>query len=92
MHNLIVKISNNLYYANAVKQVNWRTQLYLFFFDDFYSERVRKISIRPKEEYKSPSQHIQLFNAIINKDADAAEQIMHDHISSTYKFLTKRDW
>lgn len=92
IHNLIVEMSNNPYYANAVKQVNWRTQLYLFFFDDFYSERVRQISIRPKEEYKSPFQHIQLFDAIMNKDADSAEQIMYTHISSTYNFLTKREW
>lgn len=92
MHNLVVEIADNPYYLHPVKQVNWRSQLYLFFFDNFYSERVMEIKKRPKGEYKSPQQHFRLFEAIMRHDADEAEKVMHDHISSTYKFLTKRDW
>ena len=92
MHNLVVEIADNPYYLHPVKQVNWRSQLYLFFFDNFYSERVMEIKKRPKGEYKSPQQHLRLFEAIMRHDADEAEKVMHDHISSTYKFLTKRDW
>ncbi|MCD8233346.1 MAG: GntR family transcriptional regulator [Cloacibacillus porcorum] len=92
MHNLVVEIADNPYYLHPVKQVNWRSQLYLFFFDNFYSERVMEIKKRPKGEYKSPQQHLRLFEAIMRHATGEAEKVMHDHISLTYKFLTKRDW
>lgn len=55
MHNLVVEIADNPYYLHPVKQVNWRSQLYLFFFDNFYSERVMEIKNVRKANTKALS-------------------------------------
>lgn len=92
IHNLVVEIADNPYYRDPITRANWRTQLYLFFFDSFYTGRLNKIKSKPKGDYKSQVQHLELYNAISRHDTDSAMSIMHEHVSLTYKFLTSKEW
>lgn len=92
IHTLIVDIADNNYYLNPIKRVIWRSQLYLFFFDNFYKERkirMRKIS---SGDFKSKTQHEQIFDAISNNDTDYSSSLMKAHITSTYEMLTRNSW
>lgn len=91
MHTLTVTISGNNYFLHSVKQVTWRCQLYLFFFDNFYMSKGSE-NTSYLENFKSPSQHARLFTAIKDKNPDEAEAVMKEHIASTYNMLTQNKW
>ena len=92
MHTLIVEISENNYYLHSVKQVTWRCQLYLFFFDNFYMNSAITKGNLASEKFHSPTQHAALFQAIAENDTTLAFKIMQEHVSSTYELLTTNKW
>ncbi len=94
IHGLVIEISGNDYYARPIRQSMWRYQLYLFFFHNFYSDYQTRIAELKnlKKEYKSPIQHLLLFKAIATHDAESASNIMKEHISGVYKYLTRKEW
>ena len=92
IHDLISEIAGNSYYMRSIKQAHWRTQLYLFFYDDHYANRVEKLKLREKGGYKSPMQHIMLFDAIADRDPEKAAVIVREHINSTHIFLSNKKW
>lgn len=87
IHLAIVSASKNEYFTKPVKQLIWRCQLYLFFFDSFYTGDTTSSS-----NFKSCDEHRMLFEAIQNKDPVNAELIMKEHITATYELLVQRKW
>ncbi|MEG2185612.1 MAG: GntR family transcriptional regulator [Cloacibacillus sp.] len=92
IHSIIVDIADNDYYLHSVKQVTWRCQLYLFFFDNFYLNKILAGTKSPSEDFTSSRQHVLLFDAISQNDTKNAYIIMQEHVSSTYELLTTNKW
>jgi len=89
-HLNIARISKNRYLDRFIKQVYWRSQIFVFYFDSFYNfhpENSKKY-FTPYER-SSFKDHSEIIDAIINHDAGIAKKRMREHISSTYNLLFK---
>jgi len=89
-HLNIARISRNKYLERFIKQIYWRTQIFVFYFDSFYNYQPES-----SEKYFTPYErssfkdHSEIIDAIINHDAGIARKRMREHISSTYNLLFK---
>ncbi|EHL70345.1 GntR family transcriptional regulator [Cloacibacillus evryensis] len=93
IHLAIVAASQNEYFEKPVKQLIWRSQLYLFFFDSFYMGQASINNEKlPDGSFKSCDEHRILFEAIQSKDPDYAEQVMKEHVTATYELLVQTKW
>ena len=93
IHLAIVTASQNEYFVKPVKQLIWRSQLYLFFFDSFYMGNVSLNKEKlPDGNFKSCEEHRILFEAIQSKDPVYAEQVMEEHVTATYELLVQTMW
>ncbi|MDO4561824.1 MAG: GntR family transcriptional regulator [bacterium] len=93
IHLAIVAASQNEYFVKPVKQLIWRSQLYLFFFDSFYMGSAPENNEQsPDGSFKSCDEHEVLFEAIQSKDPVYAELVMREHITATYELLVQRKW
>ncbi len=81
IHFGIAELTGNPYYKRALSPIFWRCQLYLFFFDTFYSKKA-------PNKAKTNDEHSKLINAIFSNDAEESKKLMQAHIESTYKMLT----
>ncbi|MFA7644220.1 MAG: GntR family transcriptional regulator [Thermovirgaceae bacterium] len=81
-HTGIAKASRNVYLERWCRNIFWRSNIYIFYFDSFY---------RPQEknaiEQLTPSQHRAILEAIKARDSRLAEQKMREHVSRTYNYL-----
>ena len=82
LHFWIAKLSGNPYLERYVRQMFWRSNLYIFFFDGFYRNKGTPIPIQ-----KTPEQHRQIVDAIKAKDGALASRLMQEHILHTYKSM-----
>jgi DNA-binding GntR family transcriptional regulator len=89
-HLLLAKLSRNAYIERFVKQVFWRSGLYTFYFDRFY---VPPSPIElPRDPSKSIScnEHEQIVRAIAIGDGSLAENVMRNHIYTSYSRIAGR--
>jgi len=90
LHLNIARISRNKYLDRFIKQIYWRSQIFVFYFDSFYNYQPEN-----SKEYFSPYErssfkdHSEIIDAIVNHDAGIAKKRMREHISSTYNLLFK---
>ena len=89
-HLNIARISRNKYLERFIKQIYWRTQIFVFYFDSFYNYQPEnsKEYFKPYER-SSFKDHSEIIDAIVNHDAGIAKKRMREHISSTYNLLFK---
>lgn len=87
LHFKIAEVADNKYMYRSLQQVFWRCQLYICFFDSFLSQKEERILNRFEKplERKSIVQHEDVVNAILDKKPQVAEQVMREHILSTYE-------
>jgi DNA-binding GntR family transcriptional regulator len=78
----IAELSGNPYLERYVRQVFWRSNLYIFFFDGFYRNRGDSIPFQ-----KTPEQHQRVLDAIRAKDGALARRLMQEHILYTYESM-----
>ena len=89
-HLNIARISRNKYLERFIKQIYWRTQIFVFYFDSFYNYQPEN-----SQKYFTPYErssfkdHSEIIDAIVNHDAGIAKKRMREHISSTYNLLFK---
>jgi DNA-binding GntR family transcriptional regulator len=76
----IAKACGNSYIEQYCRNVFWRSNLYIFFFDNFYFQRNKRQIV----EQGTPDQHEMITNAIEDKDSDLARSTMKAHIK--YQF------
>lgn len=76
----IARLSGNPYLERYVRQIFWRSNLYIFFFDGFYRSRGNSIPIQ-----KTPEQHQRVLDAVRARAADQARTLMQEHIRYTYE-------
>ena len=91
LHLGITALSKNDYIERFARQVFWRSELYIFFFDRFYANRApREELLRDPEQSRSCREHAQLLESIVARDPKGAEEAMRVHVTSTYQTLTQR--
>lgn len=81
-HLRIAKLSQNNYLERFCRQLLWRSNVYIFFFDIFY--------IHTKDQqlpYLSPFIHNKIVDAIESRDSESARNMMRQHIRETYEML-----
>ena len=78
----IARLSGNPYLERYVRQMFWRSNLYIFFFDGFYRNKGNAIPIQ-----KTPEQHRGIVDAIKAKDGALASRLMQEHILHTYQSM-----
>jgi DNA-binding GntR family transcriptional regulator len=75
----IARLSGNPYLERYVRQMFWRSNLYIFFFDGFYRNSGNSVPIQ-----KTPDQHRRIGDAIKAKDSALANRLMQEHVLHTY--------
>ena len=83
-HFYIMKIAKNAYLERYAKHLFWRSNVYLFFFDTFYSQN-KNSEIAPRQ--KAPTQHRRILKAIRNKEPEKAKYEMEEHVNYAYNAL-----
>ncbi len=81
-HFAIARASHNAYLEKWIRNIFWRANIYIFYFDSFYRQRENEI---PPQ--KTPLQHATIIEAIASGDAEGAARAMTDHIDHTYQVL-----
>lgn len=89
IHFGIASMAQNPYLERCVKQIFWRSELYFFFFDTFYVGNSKGERLRDPEKSKGYKEHVALIDAIFSKDSKKSEQLMKEHILSTFRALTE---
>jgi len=80
-HNMIARVSKNSYLQRCSEHLVWRSSLYIFFFDCYYTKQ-------NYENYMhSPPQHQSIVDAIEDKDAEKARDLMGNHVRSIFDKL-----
>lgn len=77
----IAAASHNSYLEKWVRNIFWRSNIYVFYFDSFYKSEELNIP------QKTPMQHASIIQAIADRDSDKAGALMEEHIQRTYEVL-----
>lgn len=80
MHMIIAEASKNSYYIKYVGELLTKSNIYLIFYDRFYSTSI--------EESHALKEHQELITALETKDANLCGETMYNHVKNTYKNLT----
>ena len=90
LHLGIAELADNKYMFMSLKLVFWRCQLYVCFFDSFLPAAKDRVMDRFEKPYEltSIAQHERIVDAITSKDPEQAEEVMKEHILSTYQRST----
>ena len=80
----IARLSNNKYLERYCQHIFWRSNTYIFFFDQYYRHKPQS-----DEYHLTPDQHEKIINAIKKGDPELAKQEMINHIRHTYQVLFK---
>jgi DNA-binding GntR family transcriptional regulator len=81
-HTGIARSSRNLYLERWCRNIFWRSNIYIFYFDSFYKPQEKN-----RIEQLTPEQHRAILDAIRSRDPRMAEQKMREHIARTYNAL-----
>ncbi len=80
----IAAASHNSYLEKWIRNIFWRSNIYVFYFDSFYKSEELNIP------QKTPEQHAAIITAIADHDPEKAEDLMKRHIQRTYEVLLFR--
>lgn len=80
----IALFSRNPYIEKWVQNTFWRSNVYIFYFDEFYKESDVVVV------HETPEQHEAIMEAIRRKDQDESRRLMREHIHTTYSKLLLR--
>lgn len=80
-HFEIAELSQNAYVARWVRNIFWRSNVYVFYFDSFYKPSDIEIV------HRTPEQHQGIVRAIEAHDEEGAWKLMREHLDSTYTKL-----
>lgn len=89
IHFNIIKISRNQYYVRFCTELFWRSNIYNFFFADFYTDS-QKANLRQHREHRqrmSCMEHLRIINALAERDAQKSKELMIAHINTTYQSM-----
>jgi len=81
-HMLIAGSCANPYMEMYLRQLYWRSNLYVLFFMSFYC-----LDSNEETERLSYLEHRRVIDALAGRDAKAAEAAMREHITSSYNHL-----
>lgn len=77
----LAKVAGNPYLEKCCRNLFWRSNVYIFYFDSFYRDT--------EIPQLTPTQHGEIIDAIEEKNAELASRLMCNHIRRTYKMLIK---
>ena len=77
----IARFSGNRYLEHYCRHIFWRSNVYVFFYDNYYREKI------DYSKLKTPAQHARVVAAIENRNDEKAGNLMKFHIRSTYEML-----
>ncbi|NOX35412.1 MAG: GntR family transcriptional regulator [Deltaproteobacteria bacterium] len=80
----IARISLNKYLEQYCRHSFWRSNTYIFFFDNYYT------GLDSGGQKTGPRQHIEIAEAIENRNEEKAGNLMRQHVRTTFEklFLT----
>jgi DNA-binding GntR family transcriptional regulator len=81
----IARMSRNPYFERYCRHAFWHSNTYIFFFDKFYRNWSESSA-----HSKTAAYHLQIYQAIVQHDAEAAGRLMGEHIMTTYEGLLTR--
>jgi DNA-binding GntR family transcriptional regulator len=81
-HNFIAQISKNKYLQQYSQHIFWRSNSYIFF--RYYQF---KVSMAEREFKISPAQHMEITEAIAERDANEAGKLMKQHVRRTFESI-----
>ena len=84
-HMGIARMAQNPYFERYCRHAFWRSNAYIFFFDNFYQHQRQSPPVSRTAEY-----HQKIFNAITRHDSDEARRLMEQHVIVTYEGLVMR--
>ncbi len=77
----LAQLSGNQYLQKCCRNLFWRSNVYIFYFDSFYRDA--------EMPQLTPLQHNEILDAIEAKDSELASELMCKHIRRTYEMLIK---
>ena len=80
-HMGLARLSGNQYLQKCCRNLFWRSNLYIFYFDSFYRDK--------EMPQLTPAQHTEILDAIESGDPERASRAMRKHIHRTYEALIK---
>jgi DNA-binding GntR family transcriptional regulator len=81
-HNFIAQMSKNKYLQQYSQHIFWRSNSYIFF--RYYQF---KVSMAEREFKISPAQHMEITEAIAERDANEAGKLMKQHVRRTFESI-----
>lgn len=81
LHIAIASLCKNRYLQQYCRHIFWRSNSYIFFFDDYYIKK----DYGPQKI--TPMQHKAIVEAIENRNAEKAGNLMKQHIRETFERL-----
>jgi DNA-binding GntR family transcriptional regulator len=78
----VARISNNKYLEQYCRHAFWRSHTYIIFFDKYYTGKLVSGS-----QETSPQQHLQIVEAIENRNEEKAGNLMKLHIRTIFEQL-----
>jgi len=77
----IARMSHNKYLEKYCRHSFWRSHIYIFFFDKYYTE------LDSNGQKTGPMQHMEIVKAIENKNEEKAGNLMKQHVRTTFEQL-----
>jgi len=90
IHLMLGKIARNSYLERFARQLFWRSELYIFFFDRFYVPTEADGLLRDPSKSVSCTEHDGIFSAIEMSDGEMAEQAARQHVYTSYSKMAGR--
>jgi DNA-binding GntR family transcriptional regulator len=84
-HMGIARMAQNPYFERYCRHAFWRSNAYIFFFDNFYQNQQKPAPISRTVFY-----HQKIFDAICRHDPQEAGKLMEQHVIVTYEGLLMR--
>ncbi len=81
LHLSIAKISRNKYLEQYCRHIFWRSNVYIFFFDSYYTDNNYGL------QRFGPLEHDMIVSAIENRNAEKAGNLMKQHVRITFERL-----
>jgi DNA-binding GntR family transcriptional regulator len=81
----IAHLGRNPYFERYCRHAFWRSNVYIFFFDNFYSHQQPSPAVSRTAVY-----HQKIVEAIGNHDPEEARRLMEQHVIVTYEGLVMR--
>ena len=81
----IARMAQNPYFERYCRHAFWRSNSYIFFFDNFYQHHRQSPPVSRTVEY-----HQKIFEAIVRHDSEEARRLMEQHVIVTYEGLLQR--